>query len=705
MHALLTLLLQIGVVLAVSRGVGMLFRKIRQPQVVGEMTAGILLGPSFLGWVAPDVFHAIFPPQSLGGLGTLSQAGLVLFMFLVGLEFDPKLLRGRGHAALLTSHVSIALPFFLGSLLGLYLYPRLSDASVDFDGFALFMGAAMSVTAFPVLARILQERNLMGTKVGAITIACAAVDDVSAWGILAVVVAIVRASAAETPLWLTLAGSLAYVLAMVFVVRPLLGLLEKRYHHRGRITQDFVAGVILLVLASAYTTEWLGIHALFGAFCLGAVMPKDRGFVHELADKLEHVTVVFLLPLFFASAGLRTRIGLVSGPEMWTFFGLIMLVAVAGKFGGSTIASRLTGLGWREASALGILMNTRGLMELVILTIGLELGVIAPALFAMMVMMALATTFMTTPVLQWLYPLRRLRESGREEGEAADYTILLPVSLPASGPGLLRVARALVPADRHERIYGAHLRRADDQSVSDFDPDAPPAQEHTLLPLLESAAETGTSVRPVVLTTQDPGADIVDLAHHKGAHLVLMGWHKPVVSTAHLLGGVVHDVMDRVRADVGVYVERSFDPWRRVLVPFRDPEHDDVAVEIAARISSRLGLPATVLHVVPPDGDTAAQTAALVERLARKHPGVTFEVKTARAEDAPAAVVGEVRGAQHDLVVIGVAPTWGFNLGFIGRKHERVATETSANLLIVHRYVEGAPRPSHAPSPAAAPTE
>ena len=410
MSGLLLLILQVAVVVAAARLLGRVFRLIRQPQVMGEMVAGILLGPSLLGWAAPGVSARLFPPESLGGLSALSQVGLLVFMFLVGLELNPYLLRGRGHTAVVTSHVSIVLPFVLGSLLALYLYPRLSDAGVTFTGFALFMGAAMSVTAFPVLARILTERDLLRTRVGAVTIACAAVDDVTAWCILAGVVVLVRAGAEGLPLWATLAGSAAYVLAMVFVARRLFARLEGWHGCRGA-TQDLLAVVLLLALASAYFTEWLGIHALFGAFMAGAVMPKGRAFVAELTGKLEDFTVVFLLPLFFAFTGLRTRIGLLSGAEMWGFCALIVLVAVAGKFGGSTLAARATGMRWREAGALGVLMNTRGLMELVILNIGLDIGVISPALFAMMVLMALITTFMTSPLLELIYPARLIREA------------------------------------------------------------------------------------------------------------------------------------------------------------------------------------------------------------------------------------------------------------------------------------------------------
>ena len=414
------LLVQIGVVVIAARGVGILFRRIGQPQVMGEMVAGILLGPSLLGWVAPALSARLFPPASLGFLNSISQVGLLVFMFLVGLELDPRLLRGRGHTAVVTSHASIVVPFFLGSLLALRLYPRLSDASVTFTGFALFMGAAMSVTAFPVLARILTERGLVRTRVGAVAIACAAVDDVTAWCILAVVVAIVRASSGALPVWATVAGSAAFVALMVLGVRRALAPLERRFHRDGRLTQDMLGVILLLVLASAWATETLGVHALFGAFLAGAIMPKGEGFVHALTGKLEDVTVVLLLPLFFAFTGLRTHIGLVEGTEMWGYCGLIVLVAVAGKFGGSAIAARATGMSGREAAAIGALMNTRGLMELVILNIGLDIGVISPAVFAMMVLMALATTFMTSPLLELVYPARLIRRTAPEDGYEGD---------------------------------------------------------------------------------------------------------------------------------------------------------------------------------------------------------------------------------------------------------------------------------------------
>jgi Kef-type K+ transport system membrane component KefB len=392
--------------------------------VMGEMVAGILLGPSLLGWIAPAASRALFPAESLGGLFAISQIGLLVFMFLVGVELNPRLLRGKSHTAIVTSHASIVIPFTLGALLALMLYPRLSDASVGFTGFALFMGAAMSVTAFPVLARILTERGLLGTRVGAVAIACAAVDDVTAWCILAAVVAVVRTGAGVQPLWITLGGAILFVLAMLFVVRRALRWLPRSFERHGAVTQPMLAAVLIVALLAAWTTERIGVHALFGAFMAGAVLPKDDRLVHAITEKLHDFTVVLLLPLFFAFTGLRTSIRLLEGAEMWGYAALILLVAVVGKWGGSALAARATGMPWREAGAVGLLMNTRGLMELVILNVGLDIGVISPALFAMMVIMALATTFMTSPLLEWIYPRRMAAAEGAQE-EPAEHLELL----------------------------------------------------------------------------------------------------------------------------------------------------------------------------------------------------------------------------------------------------------------------------------------
>lgn len=401
---LFTLVLQIAVILAVCRVTGALFQKIHQPRVVGEMFAGIMLGPSLLGWMAPHVSAYLFPTSSLGFLNALSQVGVIVFMFLVGLGMNPKELKKEGHAAVLISHVSITAPFVLASLLSLYLYPRLSDDSVAFSSFALFMGAAMSITAFPVLARILAERKLLDSRLGTVAIACAAVDDVTGWCILAYIVVLIRAAHTTGVIWIHLGGIVAYALIMMYGVQYLLRGFEKVYRQRRAISENLMALLLLLVLISALCTEALGVHLLFGAFLMGAIMPKEPQFVRYVLDRFETITVTLLLPLFFASTGLRTNIGLVKGGEMWMYCALIIVVATAGKLGGSTLASWFSGMPLREAAGLGTLMNARGLMELVILGIGLDIKVISPTVFSMMVLMALVTTFMTTPLLEVVCP-------------------------------------------------------------------------------------------------------------------------------------------------------------------------------------------------------------------------------------------------------------------------------------------------------------
>jgi Kef-type K+ transport system membrane component KefB len=405
-NPIILFIVQLLVIIGLSRLIGRGMRWLGQPLVIAEVVAGICLGPSLLGWLAPEVMKALFPDGSLPVLKVLSQVGLMLFMFLIGLELDPRLLKGRGHASVAISHSSIIVPFALGGVAALWLYPRLADPGVPFSSFILFMGVAMSVTAFPVLARILTERRMMDSKVGIITITCAAVDDVTAWCLLAFVVAIARASDVMHAVLTTL-FALLYIAVMLTLVRPLLARLWARMARGKGLNQNGVALTLLLLLTSSWITEVIGIHAVFGAFMMGVLIPKQDGQAKALAGRLEDVTVVLLLPLFFAYSGLRTQVGLLDSAGKWAMCGLIILIACVGKFGGSAVAARLTGLRWREASTVGILMNTRGLMELIVLNIGLELGVISPTLFTMMVIMALVSTFITTPLLHWLYPPRQ----------------------------------------------------------------------------------------------------------------------------------------------------------------------------------------------------------------------------------------------------------------------------------------------------------
>ncbi len=407
------LLAQLVVILVAARLAGALVRPLGQPPVIGEMLAGIALGPSLLGAVAPQTLAALFPAGRLVPLATLSQVGVLLFMFVVGLRLDLGALRGRARAAVAVSHASIVAPFALGAALAPRLHPEFAPAGVGLLPFTLFTGAAMSVTAFPVLARILDERGLRDTRVGAVAIAAAAVDDVTAWCVLAAVVAVAKAGAGGAAAFAATLGLTAtYVLVLVLAVRPALGRLVAR-RRSGAVSGPLVSAAVLAALASAWVTEYLGVHALFGSFLAGVIAPRGDaaagapadaaregpGIATVIADRLEATVAAVLVPVFFAFTGLRTAVGLVEGRTAWLLTGAILLVAVAGKLGGSAGAARLLGMPWREALAIGALMNTRGLMELVILNVGLEIGVLSPTLFAMFVLMALVTTVMTAPLL------------------------------------------------------------------------------------------------------------------------------------------------------------------------------------------------------------------------------------------------------------------------------------------------------------------
>ena len=401
-NTLAQVLLAIAVITVGARVTALFFgRFLGQPPVMGEIVAGIVLGPSVLGALAPSVHAFILPTAIAPHLGIVSKIGVVIFMFLVGLELDTKLLRGSSHATLAISHASIVAPFLLGSTLALGIYPIYATANVSFTVFALFLGVSMSVTAFPVLARILTDTGLSKTRLGVTAIACAAIDDATAWCLLAFVSG-VATSQIGGAVW-TVGLVAAYVVFMYAAVRPIAYKLAAREEASSEPVSQTVLSVIFgMMLLSAVATEAIGIHALFGAFVFGVLIPHDGRLTEQLRERLEDVVVVLLLPIFFAFTGMRTQISLVSTSTDWLVCGLIILVATLGKFGGTAIAARFAGLGYRESSALGILMNTRGLMELIVLNVGLDMGVISPTLFAMLVIMALVTTFTTTPILNLL---------------------------------------------------------------------------------------------------------------------------------------------------------------------------------------------------------------------------------------------------------------------------------------------------------------
>ncbi|MFE3763367.1 cation:proton antiporter [Streptomyces sp. NPDC059104] len=421
------LLIAIPAVIIACKAGAMLFRRLGQPPVVGEIAVGILLGPSLLGWLWPSAQTWLFPGTVLPFTGAFGNLGLLAFMFLVGLELNLSALRGHSRTAIAVSQASIALPLVLGSGLALLMFDTLAPKGVSKIAFVLFIAVSMSITAFPVLARILTDRGLYNTRIGALAMACAAVDDVTAWCLLAAVVAV---STSSSPIEAATTAALAalFLAFMIYAVRPLLA----KWAVRAARTVDSVVLVVLFsgLCLSAFATDKIGVHALFGAFVFGVITPRGSRVIELCAARLRAFTIPILLPLFFVNTGLRTDVGLVvADPMMWVWALAIMVVAFLGKWGGSTSAARATGQSWRDAMSIGALMNCRGLTELVVLNLGLELGVIGPDLFTMLVLMALLTTAVTSPALSWI---RRKVPRGTEADDVADGPLAHdPVQLPA----------------------------------------------------------------------------------------------------------------------------------------------------------------------------------------------------------------------------------------------------------------------------------
>jgi len=395
------LLTQMAIVLLTTLACGWLALKVGQARVIGEIIGGIIVGPSVFGRFAPHLSATLFPISSLGSFETISTVGLVLFLFLIGMELDYEQLYRHRVTAVMASGMSILLPFAMGALLAHSLRTRFAPNGIGSLPFVLFLGIAMSITAFPVLARILEERNLQGTALGTTAILCAAVDDVVAWSLLAIALALIGGKDAPSSLLWRFGGLIAYLVLMLGVVRPLAALLVRR-QKKPELSLELLGVVVAGALLSAAATDKIGVHPLFGAFLAGVCFPRVPQWQLALRERLDMLVSVLLLPLFFALTGMRTRLDLLNDANMWLWAGIVLLAAVFGKMGGAVAAARWTGQSWRDAVALGALLNTRGLVELIVLNIAYTVGAFSPTLFTMLVVMALVTTMLTAPLLTLL---------------------------------------------------------------------------------------------------------------------------------------------------------------------------------------------------------------------------------------------------------------------------------------------------------------
>ncbi|MDR3309569.1 MAG: cation:proton antiporter [Tannerella sp.] len=517
------LLLQIIVILAICRCIGVIFKKIGQPTVIGEIMAGIILGPSVLGYFFPSAYDFMFPVESLSTIGIISQFGLILFMYTVGMDLDFGVVRKRLEDTIIISHTSTIAPFVLGMLVAYFIYDGYAYENTPFVTFALFIGISLSVTAFPVLARIIQERGLTRTHLGSISLASAANGDITSWCILAAVVAFAHAGSIVSTVY-TVLFSIIYICIMWFVVRPILRIIGDLYHNKEVVDKPLVALMFFLLIVSSYLTEILGLHALFGAFIAGIIMPDNLKFRNIMNEKVEDVSLALFLPLFFVYTGLRTEIGLIQGWSMWLLCGVFVAVAVIGKFGGTLIAARISRESWKDSLNMGALMNTRGLMELVVLTIGLEMRIIPATLYVMLVLMTLVTTFMTTPLMALINVCFRASEHVKrqviERLKTDTFKVLLSFGRASSGQVMLDLAHQMFShSDKRLELTALHLTVGSDVNplhTQDF-------ESVSFKPILFEADKLNMLIQTKYDVCSNAEHHICSIVNNEGYNFLLVG--------------------------------------------------------------------------------------------------------------------------------------------------------------------------------------
>lgn len=646
------LLLQIIAILITARVFGWLFLKIGQPTVIGEIVAGIVLGPSVLGHLFPEISGFLFPAESLGNIGILSQFGLILFMFAIGMELDITEVRKKLKETILISHTSTIVPFFFGMLTAYFVYDTYADKSTPFLSFALFIGIAMSITAFPVLARIIQEKGLTKSHLGTISLASAANGDITAWCLLAVVIAVAQAGSMLSATY-NILFSVVYVMLMFGVIRPFLRMIGHIYHNKEVVTKGVVASMFLLLIISSYLTEILGLHALFGAFIAGVVMPSNIKFRKIMTEKVEDVSLSLLLPLFFVSTGLRTEIGLLNTPELWGMCLVFILVAIVGKFGGAMFSARFAGETWKDSLYIGALMNTRGLMELVVLTIGYEMKILPPSIFVMLVLMTLVTTFMTTPLVSFINFCFRAGEKIKENRQvvalAETFKVLLSFGRASNGQVMLDVANQMFgKGNKRLDVTALHLTVGSDVNPLHTDN----FEEVSFSPILTEARKLGLGIHTRYEVSNDAGNDIVNIVNEEGYDFLLVGagislsdLPADVAATKYTdtlynrylkrfkapeswfyPGALLKDktklFIERTNCTVGVFVNRNFVKATNIIIPVANREDLFLLHYAAPLLKSTHG---TITLLYQSDGDPEdPEVITGLSLFDKEHKGVSF---------------------------------------------------------------------------------
>ncbi len=623
-HPLALLLVQIVSIIFVAHIFGWICRKIGQPTVVGEMIAGIVLGPSLVGMYFPDFFNTLFPEKSLGNIEFLSLIGLILYMFVVGMELDFSVLRKRAKEAIVISHSSIIIPFVLGVILTYFIYETYAPANISFFPFALFIGITMSITAFPVLARIVQERGIHKTKLGVVVLTAAAIDDITAWCLLAVVIAIAKAGSAVSALY-TIVLAVVYVLIMFKIVKPFLSRIGNIFKSKDSLTKATIGIFFLTLIISAYLTEIIGIHALFGAFMAGAIMPESMKLRELIIEKVEDVATLIFLPLFFVYTGLRTEIGLLNDVELWKMTGVFILVAVVGKFLGSMIAARFERQSWKDSLIVGTLMNTRGLVELVVLNIGYDLGVLSSEIFAMLVIMALTTTFMTGPILKlinWIF--KSEDKIPQEISELNKFRVLISFIDSKQGKSLFKLANHLTKkSSAKTSITAMHLASPEElphYNIEDY-------ETESFAPIIQESEVQKQKFTTLFKVSNEMDIDISKVANQGNYDLLLtdvgqsifegsllgkiLGFTTRFINPEKIINQVIgrenlfetspfdertQNVIDNSLTNVGVFIDKNYSKADTVFIPIFDKD-DTFLIEYIQKLINNSESQITLLDV------------------------------------------------------------------------------------------------------------
>jgi Kef-type K+ transport system membrane component KefB len=693
--------LAVLIVLIVARAFGMVAVRVGQPRVMGEVIAGIALGPSLFGLLAPNLQATIFSTDILPAFGVAANLGLIFFMFLIGMEVDQKQLKGKAAPAAAISNASIALPMLLGIAAALPLY-KLLGPDIKFAAFALFMGVAMSITAFPVLARILTERRMLKGPVGSLTIGCAAIDDVSAWFLIALATTI-AVSGSFGVVVRTIAEAVAFVLVMALVVRRVLARMATAFDEVGQIPSGWFAAIVVGVLLSAYITEAINIDVIFGGFIMGMVMPRHARLTEEVTRRVEDFVVTLLLPLFFVYTGLKTNITLLDRPELWLITAGLVVLAIVGKLAGAAIAARVCGFDSRASMVIGTLMNTRGLTELIVLNIALEVGAISSVLFTALVIMAIVTTLMTGPLLKLLDPRNEYGTKIEDElaGAAAAAAREHP-GLPVAERSILVASHTDTALERLIELAEPLARSAPQRELILTRLVEPPRgagvrgglqtenlqlerASQTIAQARERLAAEGVLARGVALSSSHPGTDLAHVAEREPVDLVLTEGRRRLIGESVPLGDV-SVLLERAECDVAVLVAKesasmNLGPQTPLLVPFGGAEHDWAALELGSWLSSATGAPLKLLGAGGQSEDGKSVTRMLADA------GLLVQQTTGIATE-PLVIAGGREGivsaaAGAGLLVIGLSERW--RREGLGPTRSEIAKAAPAPVLFVRR--------------------